>query len=134
MTVARSGLQVSRWDAVGQLLSALCIAHCVALPVVLGLLPVAAAEFLEGEAVHHGLIGFVVVSAVAAFVPGYRLHQRTPVLGFAAAALGMLCAAAFLVPEGAEALETGLTLAGGVLMAVAHARNRTLCRECCASG
>lgn len=131
MTVSRSAFPVSRWDAVGQLFSALCIAHCVALPVVLGLLPAATAEFLEGEAVHHGLLAFVLVSAVAAFVPGYRRHGRRSVVGFAVAALGLLGAAAFLVPEEAEALETGLTLAGGVLMAVAHARNRTLCRQCC---
>ena len=134
MTVSRSVFPVSRWDDVGQFFSALCLAHCVALPVVLGLLPAAAAEFLEGESVHRGLLGFVVVSSVAAFVPGYRRHRRAAVVGFAAAALGLLFAAAFLVPEEAEALETGLTLAGGALMAVAHARNRTLCRQCCAPG
>ena len=46
--------------------------------------------------------------------------------------LVLLGGAAFLLPEGLnESLETGLTLGGGVLLAVAHARNRTLCRECC---
>jgi len=134
LTLARNEVTASRWDAVGQFLSALCLAHCLALPVVLGLLPAAAAEFLEGEGVHRGLLGFVVVSAAGAFVPGYRRHGRASVLGFAGVALGLLCTAAFLVPEEAEALETGLTLAGGVLMAVAHARNRTLCRQCCAPG
>lgn len=134
LTLARSEVQVSRWDAVGQFFSALCLAHCLVLPVVLGLLPAAAAELLEGEGVHRGLIGFVIVSAGAAFVPGFRRHRSASVMGLAVAALGLLCAGAFLVPEGAEALETGFTLAGGLLMAVAHARNRTLCRTCCASG
>jgi peptidoglycan/LPS O-acetylase OafA/YrhL len=114
----------SRWDSVGQLLSALCVAHCVGLPVVLGFLPAALAEVLEGEAVHQGLIAFVGLSALAAFVPGYRRHRRAAVVGLAVAALALLVAAAFLVPEEAEALETGLTLGGGVLMAIAHARNR----------
>ncbi|WNG38318.1 MerC domain-containing protein [Archangium violaceum] len=122
----------SPWDGVGQLLSTLCIAHCVLLPVVLGFLPAATAEVLEGEAVHQGLVLFVTLTAVVAFVPGWRLHRRAGVPVLAVSGLLLLVAALFL-PEGtSEALETGLTLGGGVLMAVAHARNRTLCRECCA--
>ncbi len=120
------------WDAVGQVLSALCLAHCVVLPGVLGFLPAATAELLEGEAIHQGLIAFVGLSAVAAFLPGYLRHRRAGVVGLAVAALALLVAAAFLVPEEAEVMETGLTLGGGVLMALAHARNRTLCRACCA--
>lgn len=125
----------SSWDSLGQVLSALCIAHCVALPLALGFLPTVAAEFLEGEAVHQGLIVFVVVTAVGAFLPGFRLHRRGAVLGLATVALALLVAAAFLLPEeGGELLEvaeTGLTLGGGLLMAVAHWRNRTLRRTCC---
>ncbi|NMO23215.1 MerC domain-containing protein [Pyxidicoccus fallax] len=123
----------SRWDGVGQLISALCIVHCVVLPLVLAFLPVALAEALEGEAVHHGLLALVVVSALAAFIPGWRRHRRrsTPVL--AALGVALLAGGAFAVPEDAgEAWETGLTLAGGLVMAVAHGRNRTLCRDCCA--
>lgn len=120
------------WDGLGQFLSALCIAHCVLLPLVLGFLPTLAVELLEGDAIHQGLAAFAVLSAVAAFLPGWRHHHRAEVLGLAATGLVLLVVAAFLLPEGAsEALETGLSLAGGALLAVAHARNRTLCRACC---
>ncbi|WP_224245179.1 MerC domain-containing protein [Hyalangium gracile] len=123
------------WDRAGQALSALCIVHCVALPLVLGFLPSAAAELLEGEAVHRGLLAFVAATALAAFVPGVRRHRRGSVLVLAAVALGLLASAGFLLPEDGsgltEVLETGLTLGGGVLLASAHWRNRTLCRACC---
>lgn len=123
------------WDWVGQGLSTLCIAHCVGLPLVLGFLPAATAEFLEGEAVHRGLIAFVVGTAAIAFWPGFRVHRRVSVVALAVLGVFLLGSAAFLLPEeggeGLEALETGLTLGGGVLMAVAHWRNRTLCRSCC---
>lgn len=129
LTAARAS---SSWDWMGQLLSALCLAHCVALPLLTGLLPAATAEVLEGEAVHQGLIVFVVVTAAAAFVPGFRVHRRVSVLALAGVALALLGTAAFLLPEGtSEAAETGLTLGGGALMALAHWRNRTLCRDCC---
>jgi hypothetical protein len=123
------------WDGLGQVLSTLCIAHCLALPLVLGLLPAAAAEILEGEAVHQGLIAFVAFTAVVAFLPGYRVHRRGSVVGLAAVALILLVSAAFLLPEEGggllEGAETSLTLGGGVLMAAAHWRNRALCRACC---
>jgi hypothetical protein len=123
----------SSWDGLGQLLSALCISHCVLLPLALGFLPAATAELLEGEALHQGLVFFVVLCAGMAFVPGWRRHRRVEVPGLAVTGLVLLGLAAFLLPEGVgESLETGLTLGGGVFLAVAHARNRTLCRECCA--
>ncbi len=113
-------------------MSALCISHCVLLPLALGFLPVATSEVLAGEALHQGLVLFVMLCAGMAFVPGWRRHRRSEVLGLAVSGLVLLGGAAFLLPEGlSESLETGLTLGGGVLLAVAHARNRTLCRECC---
>ena len=122
----------SSWDGLGQLLSTLCVVHCVLLPLALGFLPAATAELLEGEALHQGLVFFVVLCAGMAFIPGWRRHRRVEVPGLAVTGLVLLGVAAFLLPEGvSESLETGLTLGGGVLLAVAHARNRTLCRECC---
>lgn len=132
LSASDSTTTTSRWDGVGQLLSTLCIIHCVLVPLVLGFMPVAVAGVLEDEAVHHGLIALVAVGAVAAFVPGWRVHRQAPVLGLAALGLGLLLAAAFLVPEDAgKSWETALTLAGGLVMVVAHGRNRTLCRDCC---
>ncbi len=123
----------SRWDSVGQAVSGLCIAHCVLLPLVLGLLPLAAAELLEAEGVHHALIVLAAVGALAAFIPGWRLHRDTWVPALAALGLALLASGAFLVPEAETSIpwETFLTLGGGVGMALAHGRNRSLRRRCC---
>jgi hypothetical protein len=66
----------SFWDWVGQGLSVLCIAHCMALPLVLSLVPAAAAEILEGESVHGVLLALIVGTAAGAFWLGFRQHQR----------------------------------------------------------
>ncbi len=121
----------SRWDGVGQLLSALCIVHCVGLPLMLGFLPVAVAGVLGDESVHCWLLVLVTVSALAAFVPGWRQHRRASAAGLAVVGVGLLASAAFLVPADAGPWELGLTLAGGGVMVVAHGRNRSLCRDCC---
>ncbi|QSQ27424.1 MerC domain-containing protein [Pyxidicoccus parkwayensis] len=132
MAVSDSTSSRSRWDGVGQFLSALCIVHCVVLPLVLGLLPVAVSGVMEGEAVHRWLLVPVVTSALVAFLPGWRLHRRASAPGLAVLGLMLLSAGAFLVPEGATGpWETVLTLSGGVVMVMAHACNRSLCRDCC---
>lgn len=133
MTTASEATR-SRWDGVGQLLSALCIVHCILLPVVLGLLPVAVAGVLAHESVHRWLLALVATSALASFVPGWRRHRRTSAAGLAVLGGALLVGGAFLVPEDATGpWETGLTLAGGLVMAAAHGRNRSLCRDCCPS-
>lgn len=120
----------SRWDSVGQSLSALCAAHCVLLPLVLGLLPLAAAEALEGEAVHHGLLALVVMGALAAFIPGWRLHRHASVLALAVLGLALLSAGAFALPEDTPGpWEPVLTVAGSGVMLLAHGRNRALRRR-----
>lgn len=123
----------SRWDGVGQLLSGLCIAHCVLPPLLLGLLPVAAVQALEAEGVHHGLIALAALGALAAFIPGWRLHRDASVPLLAALGLALLASAAFLVPEAETSVpwETVLTLGGGVGMLLAHGRNRALRRRFC---
>jgi hypothetical protein len=122
----------SRWDGVGQLVSTLCMVHCVLLSGVLAFLPVALAEALEDESVHHGLLVLVAVSALAAFGPGWRLHRRASPPLLAALGLALLLGAALAVPEDTTLpWEAGLTLAGGGVMVLAHARNRALSRDCC---
>ncbi|HZI16516.1 MAG TPA: MerC family mercury resistance protein [Myxococcus sp.] len=124
----------SRWDGVGQALSSLCIAHCLLLPLALGLLPLAAAEALEGEAVHHGLLVLTAMGALAAFVPGWRLHRHASVPVLAALGLALLSAGAFLVPEDATGpWEPVLTGGGGAVMLLAHGHNRALRRRGCPS-
>jgi hypothetical protein len=118
-------------DLLGQVLSSLCVAHCLLLPLLLGLLP--AAGWLEEEWVHGGLLVLALGCAAPALVRGHARHRSRGVLAAGAAgAAGLVLG--MLAPEGAEALETGATVAGGVLLAGTHARNRALTRACCARG
>ncbi|MCI0572235.1 MAG: MerC domain-containing protein [Myxococcaceae bacterium] len=100
-------------------------------PLVLGLLPAATAELFEGENLHGLLLTFALAFAAMALLPGYRRHKSKGVivlgaLGAVALVLGMFAG------EEHAALETGATLAGGACLTLAHARNHTLCRACCA--
>lgn len=81
----------------------------------------------------HGLLlAAALLCSAVALLPGYGRHRAKGVL-----LLGALGAVALVVGvlagEERSALETGATLTGGGLFTLAHARNRTLCRACCAA-
>lgn len=116
-------------DTLGQALSALCLVHCMATPLVLSLLP-AAASVLGGF--HPVLLAGVAAVAVWAFVPGYRRHRRAQPALLALAGIALL-ALATLVFHG-QVWDAVFSVAGAAVMMVAHWRNRVLQRTCCAHG
>lgn len=104
-------------DALGIGLSGLCMAHCLALPVLLSLAPVLA--WMENEWIHLALASLALmvgVSAMRNWVGGTRgLILRC----LAASGIGLLFLGALAdVPE---LTERAITLAGASLLAVSHA-------------
>ena len=112
-----------RWSPVARLdlyaagLSTLCVLHCVALPVLVALLPTVA-QAADNELVHRLLV-------VAAVPVSLRVVWKTrPLSGnrlFVSAALvglGLLLLAAFM--EALAPYEEPTTVAGGVLLGSAH--------------
>lgn len=117
-----------RWDYGGVTASVLCIAHCIATPLLAGFAPVLAATERQ---THIGLTFGLFLLGLLAFVPAHRKHGRfrpvlTALLGFA------MLVAATLVPEavGSEFWETALTVTGGALLITAHLTNVHYCRRC----
>ncbi len=91
----------SHWkDRLGIAASALCAVHCAATPVLLIFLPTL--QFTEWMAspLFHQVAAIFCVSLVAlSIVPAYRRHRDMRVLSFGGAGLGMILAAAFLLPD-----------------------------------
>lgn len=79
---------VSRYfDRIAIGLSAICIVHCIAVPLVLAVLPLAAVSFGRDAHFHAVMLWLVVPTSVAGFALGYRVHGRLPVPVLGAAAL-----------------------------------------------
>ena len=120
--------QSTRWDRVGVIGSLLCIGHCIATPFLAALLPVLA---VTEKGTHIGFVSTLMLVGLLAFIPGYRQHNRPGMAMAALAGFAMLAFAAF-IPEAfaSEALETGLTVAGGMLLITAHLTNAYYCKRC----
>ncbi|PKP99798.1 MAG: MerC mercury resistance protein [Alphaproteobacteria bacterium HGW-Alphaproteobacteria-13] len=101
--------------------SLLCLVHCLALPVLLLLLPGVIGLFARSEAFHYVALALVVPAALAAFRLGYRRHRarRPALLGLA----GVACLVIALLPGTTEGSELWFTVAGSLLLVAGHTMN-----------
>ena len=119
-------------------LSVACVIHCFALPLLLVLLPSAAALQLDNEAFHLWMVAAVLPSSLYALTMGCKKHKRYSLLLMGFAGLSLLVLALAMGEDRiGEAGEKTLTVAGAVCLALGHWFNYRLCRardqQCCAS-
>lgn len=125
------------WDKLGIAASFACLVHCLAMPVLIPLLPMLLV--VPHTDIHSLLLVPVILLTGLGIVPGY-LHHRARWVLFTALAGVALCSIAIL----AEALfhvhdlDMPLTVSGGVLLISAHIGNLRLrrsvrCDDTCAA-
>jgi len=113
------------FDHIAITLSTICIVHCLAVPVIVALLPVVALTWgLNDAAFHTLMLWFVVPSSVLGFAFGYHAHRGAMIVLLGAVAIAVLALAAFY-GHGvwSTGVETAVNVAASVLLAVAHWRN-----------
>jgi len=110
--------------------SALCAVHCLSLPLLLGVFPALGATFFGQEAFHVLLLWFVIPLSVVSLSIGVRQHKSGAVAILGLAGLTILCLAAFFGHDLlGEDGERAATLLGATIIAAAHLRNFSLCRQ-----
>ena len=119
-------------DAAGIFASALCMIHCLAMPILLAVLP--AMSWAEDDHTHQILIGVALAAALLSLGPGYLAHRRRAVPLLGGAGLACLAIAMFVVePRYGHGAEAVASIAGALLLLAAHLRNRVCCRHCAAN-
>ena len=114
-----------RADALGMLLSAICMLHCLLLPVLIAFGVGGAVTGFDSEWTHIVLLAVVVPVSAIAFVGGWIRHRRLAVLALGTLGVALLALAAFVLhPYFGKTADALVTTAGGALLAVAHWRNR----------
>lgn len=115
-------------ETVAMGLSLGCLAHCLALPLVLASLPAWSAWFDVPEAFHLWVLACAAPLGLWMLIDGYRLHHgvRQIVLG----ATGLMLMVSALMFQGTP-LETAATAVGAAILAIAHVLNwRSRARRC----
>ncbi|MGB5591026.1 MAG: MerC domain-containing protein [Gammaproteobacteria bacterium] len=111
-------------DAVAVGISALCVIHCLATPLLVVVFPIIGGTLFANHAFHAWLLVLVLPTSTLALYFGYRRHQQARVLWLGAIGMGILTLAAVLGPEAlTEAGERLTTSVGGIVLAIAHVLN-----------
>ena len=109
--------------------STLCLLHCLAVPVLVSVVPVFATFALADERFHLALVAIVVPTSVIALCLGCRLHKSRRILICVFAGVFVLVVAAILGGQYlGEIGETVLTVLGASVVALAHWFNFRACR------
>lgn len=107
-------------DALAISASTLCLIHCLVLPVLIAFLP-AIAEWADlGEVFHIVMLALAVPLSSLTLFGGWRRHGV--VFLMIAGAVGLLLLMLGLAFEG-QGMGTALTVAGGLVLTVAHVAN-----------
>jgi hypothetical protein len=120
-------------DALAIVFSGLCLLHCLALPVLVAALPLAASSLFADERFHQWLLLGAVPTSVIALGWGWRRHRDRQVTWLGAAGMAFMVFAAVGIEFAwiAATAERGLTIVGAVLLALAHVRNYRLRDHVC---
>lgn len=112
------------FDRIAITLSAVCLVHCLAVPVLVAVLPIAALSFGSDGHFHALMLWFVVPTSTAGFLLGFRVHGRRDVVGAGAAGVLVLALAALWGHASWDpSVEVAVSVAGSITLAIAHFRN-----------
>lgn len=115
--------------------SALCLVHCLALPLLIVMLPTLSVLPLQEESFHFWMVIGVIPTSIYALTYGCKKHQNFSLIKIGIIGLLALISALFvghhLLGESGEKL---LTFLGATIIVVAHIKNYKLCQQvdkCC---
>lgn len=111
-------------------LSFICTMHCLALPLVVVLLPTLTVFNLEDKASHLWMLAAVVPTSLFALTMGCKKHKKMAVMVFGLAGLAVLSAAVLLGHDMlSETGEQVLLATGAIIIALGHLKNHQLCKR-----
>lgn len=111
----------SFWDGAAIGASMLCLIHCLALPVLIALLPALAGLLAVPEGFHLAALAFALPASALALATGYRRHGLILPALIGASGLALLGWGALGGHD--LAIETGLSVIGSLTLAAGHVWN-----------
>jgi MerC mercury resistance protein len=114
-------------DLLGTCVSLVCALHCLTLPFLMTVLPLAGAGVLLGGWLEVLFIAASVALATGSLCWGFRRHRRWRMFVVLGAALTMIAVGRFLA---SETYELVFVFIGAMALAAGHVLNRYLCLTC----
>lgn len=112
-----------RLDRWAMWVSAACVVHCLLTTVMVAILSTAGG-LLGSPLIHEGGLVVAILLGAVAFGRGIVVHGRPLPILLGASGLAVMAAALFVSDADGHLVESALTIAGVVVLAVGHAINR----------
>ncbi len=110
------------WDRLGITFSTACVVHCV----VVAFLPLffpAISLFSHSSWIHIAVGIIILLTSPLAFVPGYKKHGLTWILGTAGTGLFFILMGVLLEEKVTDQMSHGVSILGSLCLVFAHAKN-----------
>jgi hypothetical protein len=117
----------ARLDLMGTCVSLMCALHCLTVPLLVTVLPLAGAGVFLGGSLEVLFIAASVALATGSLCWGFRRHRRWQMFIVLGAALTMIAVGRFLARESFELV---FVVMGAAVLAGGHLLNRYLCLTC----
>jgi hypothetical protein len=110
------------WDRLGIAFSTACVIHCIAVAFLPVLYP-AISTYTHSTWIHV-IVGLVILfTSPLAFVPGYRKHGLTWILGAATGGLSLILLGVLLEGQTTDQVSHGFSIIGSMILVFSHAKN-----------
>jgi hypothetical protein len=118
------------FDRIAIALSAICLVHCIAVTLLVAVLPLAAVRFGSDVHFHWLMLWLVAPISLAGFYLGFRLHGRAEIAALGTLGMAVLAIAALLGHgRWLESMEILVSGTGSLMLAGAHWYNFTEVRR-----
>jgi hypothetical protein len=110
------------WDRIGIAFSSACVIHCIMVAFLPLFFPMIN-EYAHSSWIHVVVATIILFTSPLAFVPGYRKHGITWILGTALMGLMLVFMGILLEDKVSDQVSHGISICGSLLLVFAHAKN-----------
>jgi hypothetical protein len=110
------------WDKIGITFSGACVVHCILVAFVPLIFP-AITAYTHASWIHIIVAMIILVSSPLAFVPGYKKHGLTWILGVAVSGFFFILIGLLLEGRLSDQLTHGISILGSLFLVTAHIKN-----------
>lgn len=110
------------WDRLGIAFSSACVVHCIMVAFVPLFFPILY-QYTHSAWVHIAVLITILFTTPLAFVPGFKKHGLTWIIGMALMGLFVVILGILIEDKVSDQMSHGISICGSLFLVFAHAKN-----------
>lgn len=110
------------WDRLGITFSSACVVHCIMVAFVPFFFPVIK-QYTHSSWVHIFVLLTMLITTPFAFIPGYKKHGLTWILGTAVTGIFLVVLGILVEGKVSDQISHGISICGSLFLVIGHGKN-----------